>query len=256
MKQHIVIVGPAWATMAVLQPMIKYLRGLGYSVTVVPYRGHYGDKTPLEGVTLENFEEDLRKHVCSIADPREDKKVILLGISMGAAIAHRFAKENSYLVKGIIMYGTPMISRIPVWRILLRILFSLTYLKAIITGKGAFSLKRRDAEDWLFSGVSVRDGLEETLSQPESAKAVQQMMRGGLKPDPKCCIPYAVLTCTGEQFHRNDDAYQFARQQGRCASQYSMFREVVGGHFDALHTPGYMHALKESLQHIDIYAIE
>lgn len=234
--------------MAILRTTIKRCADLGYEVSVVPYRGHYGDTRSLEDVTLGDFEEDTLKHIRSITQGGE--KIILLGISMGGAIAHRIADKHPNKVQGVIMYGTPMFSRLPVWKTLLRIFLNWTFLKGIVTGKGTLSLSRRDAEDFLFEGTSGAEGLEETLEQPASARAVQQMLLRILIPNKKATIPYVVLTCIRELFHRNTAAYRFAKMQGSKGGCVGRFGEIEGGHFSALFKRDYVRVLDESLRHI------
>lgn len=247
-KIKVVILGPAWATMAILKTTMKLCADLGYEVSVVPYRGHYGDTRSLEDVTLGDFEEDTLKHIESIT--QDGEKVILLGISMGSAIAHRIAEKYPNEVRGVVMYGSPMFSRLPVWKTLLRIFLNWTFLKGIVTGKGTLSLSRRDAEDFLFEGTSGSEGLEETLEQPASARAMQQMLLRILTPNKKATIPYVVLTCIREMFHHNTAAFRFAKMQGSKGGCVGRFGEVEGGHFSALFKKDYLRVLKEALTHI------
>lgn len=247
-KIKVVVLGPSWATMKVLRTTIKQCTDLGYEPSVVPYRGHYGDQKSLNGVTLGDYEEDTLRQIDKVAIANE--KIILLGISMGGAIAHRIADKYPEKVRGVIMYGTPMFSRLPVWKTLVRIITNWTFLKGIVTGKGTLFLSRRDAEDFLFEGVSGMEGLAETLEQPASARAVQQMLLRVLSPNKKARIPYVVLTCIRELFHRNSAAYRFAKKQGSQSGVVGKFYEIEGGHFNAMFKKDYLWALSEALRHI------
>ncbi len=246
-KIKIVVLGPAWATKAVLQTTVKRLAQLGYEVSIAPYRGHYGDTADLSGVTLEDFEDDAWAHIQQIIT--EEEKIILLGISMGGVLAHRIADKHPESIEGVIMYGTPMFTRVPVWTTLLRIVLNWKYLKAIVTGKGTLSLLRGDAEDFLFEGMS-RTEVMEVLQQPASSKALKQMLTGTLTPNKTSTVPHVVFTCIKELFHRNQAAFRFAKKQGSKVGQTGKFYDVEGGHFSGLFKDDWLHMLREALEHI------
>lgn len=232
--------------MPILEPLIWFLKTLGYQVSVVKYRGHFGDKTPLDNVSLANLREDATRHIKKI-----EGKVVLLGLSIGAVIAHELARQFPAKVGAVLMYGTPMISKMPVPLTLLTIVWNWKkYLVPIVTAKGTVTLRREHIEDWLYEGFSSQRGAAEVANQPASALLLREILTGDVHPDEYSTIPHCVITCDHEKFHWNWFAKCFARKQGSKVGITCQYVEVPGGHFSALFKHTLMNVIKDFLEKI------
>ncbi len=218
----IYIAPPSFHPEGLLNPLRDHLKeaGLNPVILEVPPAG--------SGVTLANQASFAR---IQIEKPKLGEKSFALGVSKGGALMHLIAQREPELFSGIMLYGCPMLKQKPwkpVWATTLRILLTSRYRKAVLSGKGICCLKRKDAEDWLFGGVSHDLAYRATLI-PESARILQEMMLDSLAPNVHSRLKYQVLTVSEERFHRNSGALEWVGD-----SLNASYSEVNGTHFGAL----------------------
>ncbi len=254
MKKHVVVIGPAWGTSALLDPLCKFLEAFNLSVTIAPMRGHYADSAypeKLDGASLETYQQDVENHVKSLTDKGD--KAFLIGISMGAVIAHRISEAFPQRVAGVVMYGSPMLGPLP-WGLStplltsLRILFNPAYWK-IFKGQGSVALHPYDVQDFLYSERDSGIGMAETMRMSESCLALREMMFGHIRPSRISKVRHWVFTCDGERFHYNYLAKRWADKQGAGKGGVrAKYENLPGDHFRLLSDKKFHKEIKHALE--------
>lgn len=249
---NIIIFGPAWGTLALLELLVKFLKALGHNVSIAPMHGHYGDTNSVEGQTLQSYIKQAAKHLEERAS--DGKKIFLVGISMGAVIAHHLANQSPEKVCGVVMYGSPMLGGPPKWSTLFRAIFNPRYWP-ILKGKGSVTLSPADGVDFLFGGLkglkqSDLSVLSRTLEQPESASALKELMLGVIQADRHSQVRYTVIVCD-EEFHDNRAAVKFAGKHGSRRANSADFVYLPSSHFGLLSDKSFFSAIQHAIAYAE-----
>jgi len=98
-----------------INPLAKSLNQKGYWIYAPVLSGHNSSPEKLEGITWQNWQEDVIRAIDKIKKLKQIKKVFIIGVSFGGNLAILTSKKKK--VDGIILISTPIFLRDHYWTI-------------------------------------------------------------------------------------------------------------------------------------------
>lgn len=234
-KQKIVLLfRPAWSCPELLQPLIRQIEARGAKVILVE-----NPENPQNLAHIYRF--NLHRVESMLSNPTF--QVVGLGLSMGCYALLKIAEtaDARSSMKGIVLYGSPMLSRRPTFRslmTLLRIIFTPAYwgiIKSILNAghREDIRLSRKDVVRLLFGeDRAERKGVIDAVTKQKIPSNILAEMMMALIPRTALGMPVHVIRASKEVFHSNGGALSWlARRHWKGSDS---FRILEGYHFGIL----------------------
>ncbi len=233
LKQKIVLIfKPAWSCPEVLAPLIAQIESRGAKAVVI--------KNPDDSSSLKRIYKGNLPEVGNYI--RGDAQVVGLGISQGSHSLSKIARiADAEDMKGIILYGSPMLSRRVTFKsltVLLRIIFTPAYWgifgSLFNSACEDVSLKRKDVVKLLFGEDRAEwKNIIDAVAKQKAPPGVLAEMMFGLIQRVTFNMPVRVIRASEEVFHSNDGALAWLKKKPHYHSR-DAYRLVKGHHFGAL----------------------
>jgi hypothetical protein len=228
----VLIFQPAWACKEVLKPLIDEIKLRGASVVVV--------ENPTQQESLAQVYRHNLHQVAPILGGNH--QVVGLGISQGSHALSQIARTTEAEgMKGIVLYGSPMLSKRPTLKslmVLLRIILTPAYWGIFwclfdSTCKD-ISLKRKDVVELLFGEdrTEWKDIIDAVSKQKAPPAIMLEMLIGDIRRV-TYNMPVRVLRASEEVFHSNSGALAWLKKKPHYHAR-DAYRIIRGHHFGAL----------------------
>lgn len=201
---------------------------------MVRYSGHFGENTEaVDKHSLKTYIADAERTLNEIEEViGKNEPVFGIGASLGCPLIRTLAETHPESFCGILLFASPMMGGMPVWKTLWTILANRNYRGPIFSRTGTIRLKRKDAEDFLFGGSHRMT--DEVCMIPESGRVIFEALFGKMRPNTNPNLLCTVVGAHAEKFHSNSAKREWA-YRGKSTS----YVEVPGHHFTALMKAGF-----------------